>query len=62
MSSKCDISARAASWFEVNEEECNDEDLEDLEPVNSGGELGPGAKLVIALLSSEFGASQRARL
>ncbi len=49
MSSKCAISARAPSWFEFREDECNDEDFEDFEPVKSGGEPGTaGAKVVIS--------------
>lgn len=34
------MSARAPSGFEFREEECNEEDLDDLEPVRSGGEPG----------------------
>lgn len=49
MSSKCDMSVRTGSGFEFREDECNEEDLEDLEPVRSGGEPGAvGAKVVIS--------------
>lgn len=40
----------AASDVELMEDECKEEDLEDLEPVKSGGEPGMavGAKVVMA--------------
>jgi len=51
--------------LEFREEECNDEDLEDLEPVRSGGEPGTvGAKVVISsrLVVSCVGCRDRAEL
>lgn len=45
------MSARAPSWIELRDEECNEEDLEDLEPVRSGGDPGTVcAKVVISSL------------
>jgi hypothetical protein len=49
MSSKCEISVTMPSGLENWEEEWREEDLEDLEPVKSGGELGAVAKVVISL-------------
>lgn len=59
------MSVKAPSWLEFSEEECNDEDLEDLEPVRSGGEPGTvGAKVVISshLVVSCVGCRDRADL
>lgn len=47
MSSKLPISVKTLSGPSICEEEWNDEDLEDLDPDNSGGELGLGQTVVM---------------
>jgi hypothetical protein len=43
------MSVGIASGLENWDDECKEEDLEDLEPVKSGGEPGAVAKVVISL-------------
>lgn len=46
ISSKFPTSVKMLSWVSICEE-WNDEDFEDLDPVNSGGELGDGETVVM---------------